>query len=56
MEAGETPEECVVREVEEETGLTVRPTEQFLTLHVTACIFTLSGIGRYYIERRLSVN
>ena len=33
MEAGETPEECVVREVEEETGLIVRPIKQFLTLH-----------------------
>ena len=33
MEAGETPEECVVREACEETGLIVRPTEQFLTLH-----------------------
>ena len=33
MEAGETPEECVIREVEEETGVIVRPTEQFLTLH-----------------------
>ena len=33
MEEGETPEECVVREVLEETGLIVQPTEQFLTLH-----------------------
>ena len=33
MEAGETPEECVIREVEEETGVIVRPTAQFLTLH-----------------------
>ena len=33
MEEGETPEECVVREVLEETGLIVRPTVQFLTLH-----------------------
>ena len=32
MEEGETPEECVIREVEEETGLIVRPTEKFLTL------------------------
>ena len=29
IEEGETPEECVIREVEEETGLIVRPTEQF---------------------------
>ena len=33
MEEGETPKGCVVREVEEETGLIVRPTEQFLILH-----------------------
>lgn len=33
MEAGETPEECVTREVEEETGVIVRPAEQFLILH-----------------------
>ncbi len=33
IEEGETPEECVIREVEEETGLIVRPTEQFLTMH-----------------------
>ena len=33
MEEGETPEECVIREVEEETGVIVRPTAQFLTLH-----------------------
>ena len=33
LEDGETPEDCVVREVEEETGLIVRPAEQFLTLH-----------------------
>ncbi|MBP5152663.1 MAG: serine hydrolase [Lachnospiraceae bacterium] len=32
-EEGETPEECVIREVEEETGVIIRPTEQFLTLH-----------------------
>ena len=33
LEDGETPEECVVREAEEETGLIVRPIEQFLTIH-----------------------
>lgn len=33
IEEGETPEECVIREVEEETGLIVRPTEQFLMMH-----------------------
>lgn len=33
MEEGETPEECCVREAEEETGLIVRPIEQFLTLY-----------------------
>ena len=32
MEAGETPEECCVREVEEETGYVVRPLRQFLTM------------------------
>ncbi len=33
LEAGETPEECCVRETEEETGLIVRPLRQFLTLY-----------------------
>ena len=33
MEEGETPEDCVIREVLEETGLIVRPTKHFLTLH-----------------------
>ena len=33
IEEGETPEECCVREVEEETGVIVRPVKQFLTLH-----------------------
>ena len=33
MEEGESPEECLIREAEEETGLIVRPLEQFLTLH-----------------------
>ncbi len=33
LEEGETPEECCVREVEEETGLIVRPVKHFLTLH-----------------------
>ena len=33
MEEGETLEECCIREIEEETGLIVRPTEQFLTMH-----------------------
>ncbi len=33
LEEGETPEECVVRETEEETGLIVRPLRQFLTLY-----------------------
>ena len=33
MEEGETPEECCVRETEEETGLVVRPLRQFLTLY-----------------------
>ena len=33
LEEGETPKDCVIREVEEETGLIVCPKEQFLTLH-----------------------
>ena len=33
MEDGETPEACCVREVQEETGLIVRPVERFLTLY-----------------------
>ena len=33
MEAGETPEDCVIREVEEETGVIVRPVKQFLIMH-----------------------
>ena len=33
MEDGESPEECCVREVEEETGLIVRPLRKFLTLY-----------------------
>ena len=33
MEEGETPEECCARETEEETGLIVKPLEQFLTLY-----------------------
>ncbi|MCR4792710.1 MAG: serine hydrolase [Lachnospiraceae bacterium] len=33
LEEGETPEDCVIREVEEETGLIVRPLRQFLFMH-----------------------
>ena len=33
LEEGETPEACVIREVEEETGLLVRPLRQFLFMH-----------------------
>ena len=33
LEQGETPEECCIREVEEETGLLVKPLRQFLTLY-----------------------
>ena len=33
LEGGETPEACCVREVEEETGVIVRPLHQFLTLY-----------------------
>ena len=32
-EESETPEECCVREVEEETGLIVKPLQQFLTMY-----------------------
>lgn len=33
LEEGETPEECVVREVEEETGVIVRPIDKFLHVY-----------------------
>ena len=33
LEQGETPEECCIREVEEETGLLVKPLRPFLTLY-----------------------
>lgn len=33
QEEGETPEDCVIREVEEETGVLVRPIKQFLVMH-----------------------
>ena len=33
MEGDETPEACCVREVEEETGVIIRPLRQFLTLY-----------------------
>ncbi len=33
IEEGETPQECVIREVEEETGVIVRPLKQFLTIY-----------------------
>jgi len=33
LEEGESPEECCVRETEEETGLIVRPLRHFLTLN-----------------------
>jgi 8-oxo-dGTP pyrophosphatase MutT (NUDIX family) len=33
MEEGETPEECCVREIEEETGLIVRPLFQYLKIN-----------------------
>ena len=33
MEEGETPEECCVREIEEETGKIVRPLYQFLKIN-----------------------
>ena len=33
LEEGETPEECCIREAEEETGYMIRPLRQFLTLY-----------------------
>lgn len=33
LESGETPEECCVREVREETGYVVKPIRHFLTMH-----------------------
>ena len=33
IEEGETPEECCIREAEEETGIIVQPLEHFLTLN-----------------------
>ena len=33
LENGETPEQCCVREIEEETGVIVRPVKHFLTLY-----------------------
>ena len=33
LEAGETPEECCIREVEEETGYIVQPVQKFLILY-----------------------
>ena len=58
MEDGETPEACVVRETEEETGLIVRPLRHFLTLneyyeeyryisHYFTC--TVVGNGRIHL-------
>ena len=32
LEEGETPEECCIRETEEETGFIVKPLRQFLTM------------------------
>lgn len=53
LEEGETPESCVIREVEEETGMLVRPLRQFLTLHeyyeeyrYTGYIFICEVIGK----------
>lgn len=58
MEDGEGPEECCVREVEEETGCIVRPVRPFLTLyeyyeeyryisHYFICEIT--GVGRMHL-------
>ena len=53
LEEGETPETCVIREVEEETGLLVRPLSRFLTLHeyyeeyrYTGYIFICEVVGK----------
>ena len=52
-ESGETPEECCIRETEEETGLIIKPVCRFLTLveyyaeyrNIT-CFFTAEVTGR----------
>ena len=52
LEGGETPEACCVREVEEETGVIVRPLHQFLTLYeyyeeyrYVSCYFVCESLG-----------
>ncbi len=47
QEAGETPEACCVREVEEETGLLVRPLRCFLIL--SEYYEDVRYISRYYV-------
>lgn len=47
MEPGETPEECCVREAEEETGVIVKPVRHFLTL--TEYYEEVRYISRYFI-------
>ena len=57
IENTETPEECVIREVREETGMIVRPKEQFLTMHeyyeeyrYTSCYFVCEVTGEAQME------
>ena len=51
-EEGETPEECCIREMLEETGWQVAPTECFLTL--TECYGDWCYISHYFLCRPLS--
>ena len=62
-EGDETPEECCIREAEEETGLIVRPLREFLTLyeyyeeyryisHYFVCDVTGRGVTRLTDEEK----
>ena len=47
VEPGETLEECCVRELSEETGYTIKPTEQFVT--VNEYCFETMYISNYFL-------
>ncbi len=51
-EDGETPEECCIREMQEETGWLVKPTECYLTL--TECYGDWCYISHYFLCQPLS--